>query len=76
MEKGIWKSWGLKNKERVGSNLLSLIILGMLGMGENEDVVKMVVRVREIMFRKENDFGVWESWMGFGIVCNVRIVVR
>ncbi|KAK4652769.1 hypothetical protein QC762_500220 [Podospora pseudocomata] len=75
-EKGIWKSWGSKNKERVGSNPSSPTTPGTPGTGENEDAVKMAVRAREITFRKENDFGVWESRTGFGIVCNVRIAAR
>ncbi|KAK4175810.1 hypothetical protein QBC36DRAFT_17882 [Triangularia setosa] len=77
-EKSIWKGWGSKNKERASNNASSPTMPTTLGTGENEneDAVKMVVRVREITFRKENDFGVWESRTGFGIVCNVRIAAR
>ncbi|KAL2017975.1 hypothetical protein VTK56DRAFT_1507 [Thermocarpiscus australiensis] len=38
-----------------------------------DDSVKMTVRAEEVTFRKENDFGVWESRSGFGIVVTVRV---
>ncbi|KAK0710535.1 hypothetical protein B0T21DRAFT_297882 [Apiosordaria backusii] len=78
-EKSLWKGWGSssKSKERASSSSASSPTTPSTpGMGENEDAVKMTVRAREITFRKENDFGVWESRTGFGIVCNVRITVR
>ncbi|KAK0666596.1 hypothetical protein QBC41DRAFT_338942 [Cercophora samala] len=74
-EKSIWKSWGSKNKERANS-ASSPTTPTTPGSGENEDAVKMAVRAREITFRKENDFGVWESRTGFGIVCNILIELR
>lgn len=36
--------------------------------------VSVRVRAEEVTFRKENDFGIWESMSGFGIV--VRVTVR
>jgi hypothetical protein len=33
----------------------------------------MVVRADEVTFRKENDFGVWESRTGYGIVVRIRV---
>ena len=42
-------------------------------IGRAEDhSVKITVRAEELMFRKENDFGVWESRTGFGIVVTVN----
>jgi hypothetical protein len=39
---------------------------------EMDDRVEMVVRAEEVTFRKENEFGVWESMSGFGIVVTVK----
>ncbi|KAK4204562.1 hypothetical protein QBC40DRAFT_91499 [Triangularia verruculosa] len=75
-EKSIWRGWGSKNKERASSSASSPTTPTTPGIGANEDAVKLAVRAREITFRKENDFGVWESRTGFGIVCNVRIAAR
>ena len=41
--------------------------------GAENDSVKMTVRAEEVTFRKENDFGVWESRSGFGIVIVVKV---
>ncbi|KAL8296601.1 hypothetical protein RB597_005943 [Gaeumannomyces tritici] len=41
-------------------------------LGQDERV-NMTVRADEITFRKENDFGVWESMSGWGIVVVVTI---
>jgi hypothetical protein len=38
-----------------------------------DDAVKMTVRAEEVTFRRENDFGVWESMSGWGIVVTVRV---
>lgn len=38
-----------------------------------DDRVNMAVRADEITFRKENEFGVWESMSGWGIVVVVTI---
>ncbi|KAJ9160769.1 hypothetical protein NKR19_g2889, partial [Coniochaeta hoffmannii] len=35
--------------------------------------VSMTVRAEEVTFRRENEFGVWESLSGFGIVVTVRV---
>ncbi|KAK4446514.1 hypothetical protein QBC34DRAFT_411362 [Podospora aff. communis PSN243] len=40
---------------------------------QGDDRVSMVVRADEVTFRKENDFGVWESRTGFGIVVRIRV---
>lgn len=33
----------------------------------------MTVRAREVTFRKENEFGVWESLSGFAVVVTIRV---
>ncbi|GAB1318133.1 hypothetical protein MFIFM68171_08343 [Madurella fahalii] len=40
---------------------------------EIDDWVKMTVRAEEVTFRKENEFGVWESRRGWGVVVTVRV---
>ena len=46
--------------------------LGFSG-AETRDGVSMTVNAEEITFRRENEFGVWESLSGFGIVVTVRV---
>ncbi|KAK4222541.1 hypothetical protein QBC38DRAFT_80193 [Podospora fimiseda] len=76
----IWGRWGRggkKEKEQRESVLGPTGLTGIVAPGpavENrEDGVKMSVRAREVTFRKENDFGVWEGRSGFGIVVTVRV---
>ncbi|KAK3400421.1 hypothetical protein B0T20DRAFT_504846 [Sordaria brevicollis] len=38
-----------------------------------EDKVAMTVRAEEVTFRRENEFGVWESVSGWGVVVGVRV---
>lgn len=40
---------------------------------EQADRVKMSVRADEVTFRRENDFGVWESLNGWGIVVVIQV---
>ncbi|KAK3689323.1 hypothetical protein B0T22DRAFT_169967 [Podospora appendiculata] len=40
---------------------------------EMDERVSMIVRAEEVTFRKENEFGVWESLSGFGIVVTVKV---
>lgn len=42
---------------------------------EHEDITMKVVP-REVTFRKENDFGIWESNRGWGLVVQVRVRIR
>jgi hypothetical protein len=39
----------------------------------DDERVSMRVRCQEVTFRKENEFGVWESMRGFGLVVIVQI---
>lgn len=38
-----------------------------------DDSATMTVQAQEVTFRKENEFGVWESLNGFGVVVTVNI---
>ncbi|KAH8885319.1 hypothetical protein GQ53DRAFT_624971, partial [Thozetella sp. PMI_491] len=38
-----------------------------------DDRVSMTVRTEEVTFRRENEFGIWESLTGFGLVVAIRI---
>lgn len=42
-------------------------------VGQRDDRISMKVRADEVTFRRENDFGVWESINGFGIVVTIRV---
>jgi hypothetical protein len=43
------------------------------GSASEDDSVMMTVRAGEVTFRWENDFGLWESQTGWGIVVTVRV---
>jgi len=84
-DKGFW--WGRKKSEssspasplspQVASpppeKGSSLSPLGAAPIVQGDDRVSMVVRAQEVTFRKENDFGVWESRSGFGIVVTIMV---
>jgi hypothetical protein len=38
-----------------------------------EERVSMTVRAQEVTFRRENEFGIWESLSGFGVVVTIRV---
>jgi hypothetical protein len=79
-EKSGWGRWGLggsrkKAAEQSSPGLPSPVSPGLpspASPGE-DDAVKMTVRAEEVTFRRENDFGVWESMSGWGIVVTVRV---
>lgn len=74
---GIWGRWGKGKKKEEESVLGATGLTGVVGPGpgaeSQEDAIKMIVRAREVTFRKENEFGVWEGRTGFGIVVNVKV---
>jgi hypothetical protein len=41
--------------------------------GDEDDAIKMTVRAEEVTFRKENEFGIWETRTGWGIVVTVKV---
>ncbi|KAK4167032.1 hypothetical protein QBC43DRAFT_12408 [Cladorrhinum sp. PSN259] len=76
----IWTRWGKGKKETeqqqqsvLGPTGLTGVVAPGPAVENKEDAVKMIVRAREVTFRKENDFGVWEGRSGFGIVVSVRV---
>ncbi|KAK4233185.1 hypothetical protein C8A03DRAFT_39127 [Achaetomium macrosporum] len=40
---------------------------------DEDDSIKMTVRAEEVTFRKENEFGIWETRTGWGIVVTVKV---
>ncbi|KAM7212151.1 hypothetical protein V8F06_012476 [Rhypophila decipiens] len=63
-----WSRWGRKKQQAVPKSVNS----PMLSPGETEQA-SMTVRVEEVVFRVVNDFGIYESLSGFGIVVTVKI---
>ncbi|KAL1837539.1 hypothetical protein VTJ49DRAFT_3662 [Mycothermus thermophilus] len=39
----------------------------------DEEVVKMTVKAEEVTLRRENEFGVWETKTGWGVVVTVKV---
>ncbi|KAL2125647.1 hypothetical protein VTJ04DRAFT_2012 [Mycothermus thermophilus] len=40
---------------------------------EEDDLVKMTVKAEEVTFRRENEFGIWETKTGWGVVVSVKV---
>ncbi|KAK4101251.1 hypothetical protein N658DRAFT_496547 [Parathielavia hyrcaniae] len=79
-EKSGWGRWGLGGgKKKVAEPSLSVTApavspgLSSPGSGAEDDSVKMTVRAEEVTFRKENEFGLWESRTGWGIVVTIKV---
>lgn len=72
-KKGLF-GWGRKGSDKRPAEVVSVGDKGPVGpvMPETEGV-SMVVRAKEVTFRKENEFGVWESLSGFGVVVTIRV---
>ncbi|KAK3385803.1 hypothetical protein B0H63DRAFT_187735 [Podospora didyma] len=64
---------GKKSAETAAPVSPGLARPGVAEMPAPDDGVSMTVRAEEIRFRRENDFGVWESLSGFGIVVTVKV---
>jgi hypothetical protein len=47
----------------------------MSGVKDGEDKVSMDVNAEEMVFRTENDLGIWETERGYGIVVKLRVVL-
>ncbi len=81
-KKSSW-SWGRKRSTESSSAPLPLASASSQGdraeasadnsSDKPESKVSMVVRADEVTFRRENDFGLWESLTGWGLVVVVRI---
>ncbi|KAL2193212.1 hypothetical protein P885DRAFT_45890 [Corynascus similis CBS 632.67] len=80
-ERSGWGRWGLggssrkKAAERASPGLPSPVspALSSPGSAGEDDAIKMTVRAEEVTFRWENDFGLWESKTGWGIVVTLRV---
>ncbi|KAK5661566.1 hypothetical protein OQA88_9661 [Cercophora sp. LCS_1] len=73
--KGGWFGRG-KGKAKEGgavSVTAAVPVGGGILAGQADERVSLGVRVEEVTFRRENDWGVWESLSGFGIVVSVRV---
>lgn len=76
-----WR-WGLGGRKKAAAEEKSplaspgtpgLATAGVEAAAGTDDSVKMTVRAEEVTFRKENEFGVWESRSGWGVVVTVRV---
>jgi hypothetical protein len=79
-EKSGWGRWGLGGGKKKAAEQTSPVLsspvspaLSSPTSGGENDAVKMTVRAEEVTFRKENEFGLWESRTGWGIVVTVRV---
>ncbi|KAB5586273.1 hypothetical protein GE09DRAFT_58723 [Coniochaeta sp. 2T2.1] len=73
-KKGLFGGWGRKTSSDAkpapaGTNAKGVAVGPKLEM----EGVTMTVRAQEVTFRRENEFGVWESLSGFGVVVCVRV---
>jgi hypothetical protein len=79
-EKTGWGRFGLGGGRKKAAEQSSPVLsppmspaLSSPGSVDDDDQAKMTVRAEEVTFRWENDFGVWESLTGWGIVVTVRV---
>ncbi|KAK3377164.1 hypothetical protein B0T24DRAFT_236227 [Lasiosphaeria ovina] len=74
---GGWR-WGglLRQKNKKDAALMSPPLSGTPGLADvrtpQDDGISMTVRAEEMRFRRENDFGVWESLSGYAIAVTVK----
>ncbi|KAH8901930.1 hypothetical protein BR93DRAFT_888317 [Coniochaeta sp. PMI_546] len=72
-KKGLFGGWGRKTAEaKPAPAPASAKVPAGPALPETEGV-SMTVRAKEVTFRKENEFGVWESLSGYGIVVTIRV---
>ncbi|OIW23030.1 hypothetical protein CONLIGDRAFT_657957 [Coniochaeta ligniaria NRRL 30616] len=72
--KGLFGGWGRKAAEAKPAAAVPADARGPVGPALPEtEGVSMTVRAKEVTFRKENEFGIWESMSGYGIVVTIRV---
>lgn len=75
---GGWR-WGRKKSEASSSSATPVASPSQMTSSpavlvvDQDDRVNMTVRAEEVTFRRENDFGIWESRTGYGIVVTVTV---
>ncbi|KAK0712547.1 hypothetical protein B0T26DRAFT_752772 [Lasiosphaeria miniovina] len=74
---GGWRWSGLlRQKNKKDAALTSPPLSGTPGLADvrtpQDDGIGMTVRAEEMRFRRENDFGVWESLSGYAIAVTVK----
>lgn len=67
--------WGRKKSTTVIPERKQEFKPEMTGVKDGEDKVNMEVTAEEVVFRTENDFGIWETERGYGIVVKLRVVL-
>ncbi|AEO68457.1 uncharacterized protein THITE_2170766 [Thermothielavioides terrestris NRRL 8126] len=79
-EKSGWGRWGLGGGRKKSVGETSPVApspvsptLPSPGPAGEDGSVKMTVRADEVTFRRENEFGIWESKTGWGIVVTVTV---
>lgn len=68
-KRGLFGGWGRKAPEARPVTAERVIPAGR----PDTEGVSMTVRAEEVTFRRENEFGIWESRSGWGVVVTVRI---
>ncbi|KAK1753109.1 hypothetical protein QBC47DRAFT_52763 [Echria macrotheca] len=53
--------------------VVEMPVVGPGPIRPQDDRVSVTVRAEEVTFRRENEWGIWESLTGFGIVVRVRV---
>lgn len=71
--------WGSRKKSAPGIPTTAVAVeTGTMKMGVNEatkDKVLMDVKAEEVVFRTENEFGIYEMQTGWGILLKLRVVL-
>jgi len=75
--------WGRKKSSLVGaerpvlieSQIMQVDHLVNAPLGRSEDQVLMNVKAEEVVFRTENDFGIYGTQRGWGIILKLRVVL-
>jgi len=75
--------WGRKKSSAMGAERpalevgqdLKVDLLAKVARAWSEDQVLMDVKAEEVVFRTENDFGIYETQRGWGLVLKLRVVL-
>lgn len=76
--------WGRKKSSVVGAERPALVEVGQdlkvehlskVARAGSKDQISMDVKAEEVVFRTENDFGIYETQRGWGLVLKLRVVL-